>query len=110
MMLRREVDAWWASPHVPDHAVALEDNAEQANPKVFIRGNPDTPGEEVPRRFLQLVSGDKREPFKTGSGRLEMAKAIERGLMRKSILLLLIAAKRLAVSRILGKNLTRESV
>jgi Protein of unknown function (DUF1553) len=42
---------------------------------VLIRGNPDTPGAKVPRRFLAVLGGD-RSPFQHGSGRLELAHAI----------------------------------
>src|SRR6185503_18001342 len=31
---------------------------------------------KVPRQFPEILSGDKREPFKKGSGRLEFAQAI----------------------------------
>src|SRR5438270_788819 len=33
-------------------------------------------GAEVPRQFLAVLSGPDRKPFKEGSGRLELAKAI----------------------------------
>ena len=46
------------------------------NPRVLVRGNPGRPGDEVPRRFLSIVAGDKRQPFKEGSGRPELARAI----------------------------------
>src|SRR5439155_12106474 len=36
----------------------------------------NTPGEEVPRQFLEIVAGPGRKPFTQGSGRLEMAQAI----------------------------------
>ena len=42
---------------------------------VLIRGNADTPGAKVPRRFLTVLGGD-RSPFQHGSGRLELARAI----------------------------------
>jgi len=42
---------------------------------VLIRGNPDTPGAKIPRRFLAVLGGD-RFPFQHGSGRLELARAI----------------------------------
>jgi hypothetical protein len=41
-----------------------------------LRGNPNNRGDAVPRQFLQVLAGDKREPFKEGSGRLELARAI----------------------------------
>jgi hypothetical protein len=40
---------------------------------VFIRGNPKTPGEVVPRRFLEALTGPDALKVKTGSGRLELA-------------------------------------
>jgi hypothetical protein len=45
------------------------------NMKVLIRGNPETPGEEVPRRFLAVLGGEE-QPFSRGSGRMELARAI----------------------------------
>jgi uncharacterized protein DUF1553/uncharacterized protein DUF1549 len=49
----------------------------QANDmKVFLRGNPATPGELAPRRFLRVLSGDYPTRFGKGSGRLELADAI----------------------------------
>ncbi len=43
--------------------------------RVHIRGNPDTLGEEAPRRFLAILGGEGK-PFTQGSGRLELAEAI----------------------------------
>ena len=43
---------------------------------MFKRGSAARPGEEVPRRFLAILSGSNREPFRQGSGRLELAQAI----------------------------------
>jgi len=44
--------------------------------KVHIRGNPNTLGDIVPRRFLAILGGDDSKPFAKGSGRLELAQAI----------------------------------
>ena len=75
--LRGEVDRWLIqSPQAPIHAVALVDRAAIEEPRVFHRGNPATKGDEVPRRFLRILSGGDRQPFVRGSGRLEMARAI----------------------------------
>jgi mono/diheme cytochrome c family protein len=75
--LQKEIDSWHLSaPGAPAQAVVLEDKPEQRMPRVFKRGNPSTPGEEVPRQYLQVVAGGRREPFKNGSGRLELARAI----------------------------------
>ncbi|HWL07872.1 MAG TPA: DUF1553 domain-containing protein [Planctomicrobium sp.] len=43
---------------------------------VMIRGNVTSPGEIVPRRFLEVLSDGEPEPFRQGSGRLELAEAI----------------------------------
>jgi len=43
---------------------------------VFIRGDPNRPGKPVPRRFLRVLSAGEPEPFKQGSGRLELAESI----------------------------------
>src|SRR6266849_3474824 len=43
---------------------------------VFIRGNPKTPGESVPRRYLEALGGCAQAPFKNGSGRLEFARQL----------------------------------
>ncbi len=43
---------------------------------VFIRGNVANTGDIVPRRFLTVLSKGEPEPFKQGSGRLELADKI----------------------------------
>jgi hypothetical protein len=63
-------------PPAPEYAMVLQDGKEPRNAKVFVRGNPRNPGEEAPRQFLQIVAGEKRQPFQDGSGRLELARAI----------------------------------
>ena len=45
-------------------------------PVVFLRGNPGNRGPSVPRQFLEVVAGENRQPFKDGSSRLELARAI----------------------------------
>jgi hypothetical protein len=56
--------------------MALADNPQPQNARVFIRGNPNNPGDEVPRQFLEVLAGENRQPFMRGSGRLELAQAI----------------------------------
>ena len=56
--------------------MVLLDNAQPHNPRIFLRGNPGSKGDAVPRRFLAVLSGKERRPFEGGSGRLEMARAI----------------------------------
>jgi hypothetical protein len=46
------------------------------NENVFIRGSYKTPGEAVPRRFLEALAGPKQLAIARGSGRLELAKQI----------------------------------
>ena len=57
-------------------AMAVEDAAQPKPAHIYIRGNPNNKGEEVPRRFLQVLASDNRQPFADGSGRLELARAI----------------------------------
>ncbi len=72
---RAKIDELNAGPLAPPRAMALVEG-NIVNPRVFKRGNPGNPGEEVPRRFLTVLSGGQPEPFKNGSGRLELARAI----------------------------------
>jgi hypothetical protein len=75
--LKRKIDELDAThPGAPPRAMALVDNSTPTNPHIFKRGNPNTPGDEVPRQFLEIVAGPDRKPFTKGSGRLEMAQAI----------------------------------
>lgn len=75
--LQKKVDAFQASsPAAPPRAMVLLDLPQPMNPHVFSRGNPNNPGPQVPRQFLSVVAGPTRQPFKDGSGRLELARAI----------------------------------
>jgi hypothetical protein len=75
--LMRKVDELDAThPGAPPRAMALVDNATPYQPHIFRRGNPNNPGDAVPRAFLEVVAGPNRKPFTQGSGRLEMAQAI----------------------------------
>jgi hypothetical protein len=56
--------------------MVLNDVASPIEPCVFIRGNPGNRGPQVPRQFLEVLAGEKRQPFRQGSGRLELAEAI----------------------------------
>ena len=71
--LIKEVEA--SAAKGPPRAMVLLDADRPHDPRVFLRGNPNRLGEEVPRQFLQAVDPN-RKPFATGSGRLELAKAI----------------------------------
>jgi mono/diheme cytochrome c family protein len=76
--LQAELDTLLAThPGAPGRAMVLEDLPKPpARQKVFLRGEPTALGEEVPRRFLACLSGPQRVPFATGSGRLDLARAI----------------------------------
>jgi hypothetical protein len=75
--LQRQVDELDAtSPGAPPRATALVDRPDPHDAHIFIRGNSDNPGPVAPREFLEVLSGANRQPFKKGSGRLELAEAI----------------------------------
>jgi mono/diheme cytochrome c family protein len=75
--LQKKADEYQAnSPAAPPRAMVMVDNAKPSEPVVFLRGNPGNRGPQVPRRMPVAVSGEKREAFKDGSGRLEMARQI----------------------------------
>jgi len=67
-----------ALPPKYSYVHGVRDLAEPANLKVHLRGNPYNLGDEVPRGYLSVLSPDDtgRTPFTTGSGRLELARAI----------------------------------
>lgn len=72
-----EVDAWLIqSAASPPYAVILADRPVPQPAYVFKRGKPSNKGAEAPRQFLSLLSGQNRQPFANGSGRLELAKGI----------------------------------
>jgi hypothetical protein len=63
-------------PSAPPRAMVLHDASDIIEPKIFQRGNPGSPGDLVPRQFLRILSSEKRESFKNGAGRLDLARAI----------------------------------
>ena len=63
-------------PGSPPRAMSMEDSARPSNARVFIKGSRNNLGPEAPRQFLEVLSGPARQPFKDGSGRLELAKAV----------------------------------
>jgi len=64
-------------PGAPARAMAWTDAEKMYDGKVFIRGNPTTPGPDAPRQFLTALKRVSPDPFpKDKSGRLEFAKAI----------------------------------
>jgi hypothetical protein len=70
-----EVEA--TDPGAPQRAMILRDKPHPANSRIFLRGNPATPGAEAPREFLEVLNSPSAAPFpKTCSGRLQLAKDI----------------------------------
>ena len=75
--LLKAIEDWRASdPAAPPRAMALVDLPDPVTPRVFLRGNPNQLGNEVPRQFLRVLSNGEPIAFKHGSGRLELASAI----------------------------------
>ena len=75
--LQREADEFEVnSPDAPPRAMVVADRRQPAEPRIFRRGSPSNPGEVVPRQFLSVLAASPRTPFKHGSGRLELARAI----------------------------------
>lgn len=63
-------------PGSPGRAMVVQDKANPTDSYVHIRGDRNKHGPTVPRRFLEVLSGPERKPFRHGSGRLDLAKAI----------------------------------
>ncbi|HTU92123.1 MAG TPA: DUF1549 domain-containing protein, partial [Gemmataceae bacterium] len=56
--LRKKIDQWQATaPAAPPRAMVLIDKPAPETPHVFLRGNPNNPGPQVPRQFLEVVAG-----------------------------------------------------
>ena len=64
-------------PGAPAHAMIVADKSQPQDSAVMIRGQADTRGPIVPRRFLDVLSPTGQgTPFTKGSGRLELAQCI----------------------------------
>ena len=75
--LRNAVQKWLTTgPGAPPRALSVEDAPTPIESRVFVRGNSNNLGEPAPRRFLTALTGAERKPFRDGSGRLELARAI----------------------------------
>ena len=64
----------WTHRGGPRHASVVSDAKALQPSFVFVRGNQHDKGREVPRRFLSALAGGS--VFHSGSGRLELARAI----------------------------------
>lgn len=75
--LRKAIETFRsAGPAAPPRAMVLEDLPVPVDPRIFKRGSAINLGDAVPRQYLQIISGDQRQPVQGGSGRLELAQAI----------------------------------
>lgn len=75
---RGEMETFTAnSPGAPGRAMIMVDHDQPRNPYIFRRGQAGNRGENVPRRFLQVLDHvDGGETYDDSSGRLRMAQAI----------------------------------
>ena len=75
--LTKEIgDLEFTHPGTPFRAHALVDIAEPKDSPIYMRGDPKNKGDEVPRQYLEILSGGNRKPYTTGSGRLDLAREI----------------------------------
>jgi hypothetical protein len=73
----KAVEDWRANgPGAPPRAMVLVDAPRPYEPHVFVRGNPANIGPAVPRQLPAILAGPDRRPFRYGSGRLELARAV----------------------------------
>jgi Protein of unknown function (DUF1553) len=75
--MEKEIDSLKKSlePRYP-FVHGLSDKPKPVNIAVNLRGNPHNLGEEVPRRFLAVLSPEQSLPFMEGSGRIQLANDI----------------------------------
>jgi hypothetical protein len=76
LLIRKVNDVKIQHAGSPARAMALEDVAKPRDSAIFLRGNANSRGPVVPRQFLEVLAGPKPAPFKDGSGRLDLARAI----------------------------------
>jgi len=75
--LRAKVDALKkAAPPLYPYLHAIADLSSPKNLKVHLRGSPYNFGDEVPRRFPEVLSPPDGKPLLDGSGRLALAETI----------------------------------
>ena len=64
-----------ADDRIPTSTFAMSSQDwKPADSPIHVRGNHENPGEIAPRQFLQVIAGSDQEPFRDGSGRLELAR------------------------------------
>ena len=75
-LMRVVDDIRTSHPGAPPRAVVLFDSPQPRDSYVFVKGNRGSRGADAPRQFLEILSGENRERFHDGSGRLELANHI----------------------------------
>jgi cytochrome c553 len=65
-----------SQPDAPGRALILRDVTPAKDYPVLLRGEAANKGPVVPRRFLEILGGARRDAWKKDSGRLELAQAI----------------------------------
>jgi hypothetical protein len=76
LVLNLDKMAAHATNRPPARAMVVVDLPEPQTPRIFLRGSPSRPGPQVPRGFLRVLNDGKELPFRSGSGRAELADAI----------------------------------
>ena len=77
--LRNAAGAWLAqTTEAPPRAHTLVELQPSRDAHILLRGNPQRPGDRVPRQFLAALSGPQREPFAPEHARLDLAREITR--------------------------------
>ena len=61
---------------VKSHAAYVITEGTPQNARIFVKGDPEMPGTEVPRGFLTILGGQKIAANDKGSGRLQLAEWI----------------------------------
>ena len=61
-----------SAPPEPPFACGVAEG-QPVQQHVFLRGNPDSRGEPVPKAFPVVLAGEQQPPIEKGSGRLELA-------------------------------------
>ena len=66
------------APPEPPYACAVGED-QPVEQRVFLRGNPESKGDVVPKRFPEILAGEEQAPITQGSGRLELANWLASG-------------------------------
>jgi hypothetical protein len=75
--LRREIaDLKKDLPPLYPFLHTVKDSEKPADVRIAVRGDPNTPGDVAPRRFLQVLCDGEPAPYVQGSGRVQLAEAI----------------------------------